>query len=103
MPAIALSIPGLTVALRFDFGAGRSNTPRSASGSSASTDAPYRGPLFDLFDEILDLRTIGVEGLAPDYCSARTARILHGSRACFATSGMLRRYFASLLTRPKRP
>ena len=68
MPAVALFIPGLTVALRFDFGSwSLQHAEISEWAVSVDRRAPYRGPLFDLFDETLDLRTLGVEGLAPDY------------------------------------
>ena len=34
---------------------------------SVDRRSPYRGPLFGLFDENRDLRTIGVDGLAPNF------------------------------------
>jgi hypothetical protein len=68
MPAIALSIPGVTFALRFDFGSWSwKHDDRSEWVVSVDRRSPYRGPLFGLFDENRDLRTIGVEGLAPSF------------------------------------
>jgi hypothetical protein len=68
MPAVAIAIPGVTFALRFDFG-GWSLKHAGTSEWVVSVDrrTPYRGPLFQLFDENLDLRTIGADGLAPDH------------------------------------
>jgi hypothetical protein len=68
MPAVAISIPGVTFALRFDFGSwSLKHAEISEWVVSVDRRAPYRGPLFGIFDENLDLRTIGVDGLAPDY------------------------------------
>jgi hypothetical protein len=68
MPAVAISIPGVTVALRFDFGSwSLKHEEISEWVVSVDRRSPYRGPLFNLFDENLDLRTIGVDGLAPDF------------------------------------
>ncbi len=68
MPAVAISIPGLTVALRFDFGSW-SLKHKEISEWVVSVDrrSPYRGPVFGLFDENIDLRGLNVDGLAPDY------------------------------------
>ena len=34
---------------------------------SVDRRSPYRGPLFGLFDENLDLRSFGADGLVPDF------------------------------------
>jgi hypothetical protein len=68
MPAVAISIPGVTFALRFDFGSwSLKHAEISEWVVSVHRRSPYRGPLFGLFDQNLDLRTIGVDGLAPDF------------------------------------
>ena len=68
MPAVAISVPGLTFALRYDFGSWSLKHEKISEWVvSVERRSPYRGPLFGLFDENLDLRTLNVEGLAPDY------------------------------------
>jgi hypothetical protein len=68
MPAVAISIPGVTFALRFDFGSwSLKHSEISEWVVSVDRRSPYRGPLFGLFDENLDLRTIGVDGLTPNF------------------------------------
>lgn len=68
MPAVAISIPGVTFALRFDFGSwSLKHAEISEWVVSVDRRSPYRGPLFGLFNENLDLRTIGVDGLDPDF------------------------------------
>lgn len=55
----------MTFALRFDFGSwSLKHAQVSEWVVSVDRRAPYRGPLFGLFDENLDLRTNGVDGLA---------------------------------------
>lgn len=68
MPAVALSLPGVTFALRFDFGAW-SLKHRELCEWVVSVDrsSPYRGPLFGIVDENADLRTSAIEGLSPNY------------------------------------
>lgn len=68
MPAVAISIPGLTIALRFDFGSwSLKHDEINEWVVSVDRRSPYRGPLFALFDENLDLLTLGADGLVPDY------------------------------------
>lgn len=68
MPAVAISTSGLTVALRYDFGSwSLKHDEVSEWVVSVERRSPYRGPLFGLFDENLDLRTLNVDGLAPKY------------------------------------
>lgn len=68
MPAVALSVPGVTFALRFDFGSWSWKHEDQAEWVvSVDRRSPYRGPLFGLFDENLDLRSFGVDGLTPDF------------------------------------
>lgn len=58
MPAVAISVPGLTVALRYDFGSWSLKHEEICEWvMSVERRTPYRGPLFALFDENLDLRT----------------------------------------------
>jgi hypothetical protein len=68
MPAVAICVPGVTFALRFDFGSW-SLKHREICEWVVSVDrrSPYVGPLFGLFDEHEDCRSQAVEGLAPDY------------------------------------
>jgi len=59
---------GVTFALRFDFGSwSLKHAEISEWVVSVDRRSPYRGPLFGLFDENLDLRTIGVGGLTPNF------------------------------------
>lgn len=68
MPAVAISVPGVTFALRFDFGSWSwKHEDRAEWVVSVDRRSPYRGPLFGLFDESLDLRSNNVEGLTPDF------------------------------------
>jgi hypothetical protein len=68
MPAVAITIPAVTFALRFDFGSwSLKHAEVSEWVVSVDRRSPYRGPLFGLFDESQDLRTFGVDGLGPDY------------------------------------
>lgn len=68
MPAVALTTPCVTFALRFDFGSwSLKHAEVSEWVVSVDRRSPYRGPLFGLFDQDQDLRTIGADGLAPDY------------------------------------
>jgi hypothetical protein len=64
MPAVALTRGGVLVALKYDFGAG-CRWPREWT-ISVRRPTPYRGPIFGLFDPLLDLRPTHVEGLAPE-------------------------------------
>lgn len=68
MPAVALVLPGVTFGLRYDFGSW-SLKDREICEWVVSVDrrAPYRGPLFGLFDEGEDLRSQAIDGLCPDY------------------------------------
>jgi hypothetical protein len=64
MPAVAITVPGVTFALRFDFGSwSMKHAEISEWVVSVDRRTPYRGPLFGLFDENLDLRANGVDGL----------------------------------------
>src|SRR6187431_559996 len=68
MPAVAIATPGVTFALRFDFGSwSLQHREISEWVVSVARRSPYVGPLFGLIDETEDLRRIGVEGLAPDF------------------------------------
>lgn len=67
MPAVALAIPGVTFALRFDFGAWSVQHDMKEWIASVRRRSPYLGPLFGLFDQAQDLRAEGVPGLAPDW------------------------------------
>lgn len=68
MPAVAITIPGVTFALRFDFGSWSLKHAEICEWVvSVDRRSPYRGPLFGLFDESLDLRAFGADGLGPDY------------------------------------
>lgn len=68
MPAVAISTPSVTFALRYDFGSW-SLKHREVSEWIVSVQrrSSYRGPLFGLFDATEDLRLIGVDGLDPDF------------------------------------
>jgi hypothetical protein len=68
MPAVAIVLPRVTFALRFDFGAW-SLKHREICEWVVSVDrrTPYIGPLFGLFDENEDLRAQAIDGLCPDY------------------------------------
>ena len=65
MPAVALVGDGVTVALKWDFGAA-CRWPREWT-VSVRRRSPYLGPTFGLFDPALDLRGAQVDGLGPDY------------------------------------
>src|SRR5262249_5888228 len=65
MPAVALLRDGVSVAIKWDFGA-PSRWPREWT-ISVRRRSPYLGPIFDLFDPAVDLRTERVDGLAPEY------------------------------------
>ena len=65
MPAVLLVGEGISVALRWDFGAMR-EWPFEWT-ASVRRRSPYRGPLFGLFNPALDLRSKGVTGLSPDW------------------------------------
>jgi hypothetical protein len=65
MPAVSLSGHGVTVALKWDFGA-TSRWPREWT-VSVRRRSPYLGPTFGLFDPTLDLRSEHIEGLSPDF------------------------------------
>ena len=68
MPAVAVVTPGVTFALRFDFGSwSLKHREVSEWVVSIVRRSPYVGPLFGLIDETEDLRRLGVEGLAPDF------------------------------------
>jgi hypothetical protein len=68
MPAVALATPGVTFALRLDFGSwSLKHREISEWAVSVVRRSPYVGPLFGLIDEAEDLRVPGVEGLAPDF------------------------------------
>ena len=68
MPAVAISTPSVTFALRYDFGSWSMKHPEISEWVvSVQRRSPYRGPLFGLFDPTADLRLIGVDGLAPDF------------------------------------
>jgi len=73
MPAVAIVTPAVTFALRHDFGGyalKHSEAFEFEWAVSVDRHLPYRGPLFGLIDEGLDLRTFrvdSVDGLAPDY------------------------------------
>lgn len=64
MPAVALLGDGVTVALKWDFGAD-CRWPREWT-VSVRRRSPYLGPTFGLFDPSVDLRDERVKGLAPD-------------------------------------
>jgi hypothetical protein len=68
MPAVAITLPGVAFALRFDFGSW-SLKHREICEWVVSVDrrSPYVGPLFGLFDENEDLRAQAIDGLSPDY------------------------------------
>ena len=68
MPAVAIVTPGVVFALRYDFGSwSLQHREISEWVVSVLRRSPYTGSLFGLFDEDLDLRTLGVDGLAPDF------------------------------------
>jgi hypothetical protein len=62
MPAVVMTGRGVTVALKWDFGAA-ARWPREWT-ISVRRPSPYKGPLFGLFDPALDLRRERVDGLA---------------------------------------
>lgn len=68
MPAVAITLPGVAFALRFDFGSW-SPKHREICEWVVSVDrrSRYVGPLFGLFDENEDLRAQAIDGLSPDY------------------------------------
>jgi hypothetical protein len=65
MPAIAIIGRGVTVAMKWDFGA-TSRWPREWT-LSIRRRSPYLGPTFGLFDPDTDLRGEANEGLGPNY------------------------------------
>lgn len=68
MPAVAIATPSVTFALRYDFGSWSLKHPEISEWVvSVQRRSPYRGPLFGLFDPALDLRSLDVDGLAPDF------------------------------------
>jgi hypothetical protein len=68
MPAVAIATPTVTFALRYDFGSWSLKHRNIYEWVlSVHRRSPYRGPLFGLVDETKDLRTIGVDGLAPEF------------------------------------
>lgn len=68
MPAVAIATPGVTFALRFDFGSwSLKHREISEWAVSVVRRSPYVGPWFGLIDEAEDLRIPGVDGLAPDF------------------------------------
>src|SRR5262245_16948136 len=68
MPAVAITLPSVAFALRFDFGSW-SLKHREICEWVVSVDrrSRYVGPLFGLFDENEDLRAQTIEGLSPEY------------------------------------
>jgi hypothetical protein len=68
MPTVAITTPGVTFALRYDFGSW-SLKHREISEWVVSVDrrSRYGGPLFGLIDEAEDLRVHQVGGLTPDH------------------------------------
>ena len=64
MPAVALIRRGVTVALKNDFGA-LARWPKEWN-VSVRRPAPYRGPIFGLFDPNIDLRTTPIDGFPPE-------------------------------------
>lgn len=68
MPAVAITLPGVAFALRYDFGSW-SLKHREICEWVVSVDRRLRyvGPLFGLFDENEDLRAQAIDGLSPDY------------------------------------
>jgi hypothetical protein len=67
MPAVAIRRPGVTFALRFDFGRLSLRLHSREWAVSVLRRSKYCGPLFGLFDETEDLTHAGLDGLAPDY------------------------------------
>jgi hypothetical protein len=65
MPAVLLVRDGISVAVRWDFGAMR-EWPNEFT-LSVRRRSPYRGPLFGLFNPALDLRRDGVSGFGRDW------------------------------------
>lgn len=65
LPAVALIGRGLTVAIKWDFGA-CPRWPREWT-LSVRRRTPYLGPIFGLFDADVDLRGEADEGLGPEY------------------------------------
>jgi hypothetical protein len=65
MPAVALIGRGLTVAMKWNFGA-TCRWPRERT-LRIRRQSPYLAPLFGLFDADADLRAQANEGLGPDY------------------------------------
>jgi len=68
MPAVAITLPSVAFALRFDFGSW-SLKHREICEWVVSVDrrSRYVGPLFGLFDVSEDLRAQAIDGLSPDY------------------------------------
>lgn len=67
MPAVAIRTPGVTFALRFDFGSLTMRLGMREWAVSVRRRSKYLGPLFGLFDGTEDLRRAGFDGLAPDF------------------------------------
>jgi hypothetical protein len=68
MPAVAITTPSVTFALRFDFGSWSLKHKEICQWAvSVQRRSPYVGPLFGLFDEVQDLRPDRIDGLAPDF------------------------------------
>jgi hypothetical protein len=68
MPAVAITTPGVTFALRYDFGSwSLKHREISEWVVSVQRRTPYGGPLFGLIDEIEDLRGQPIDGLGPDH------------------------------------
>src|SRR5882724_4263875 len=68
MPAVAVATRGATFALRFDLGSWSLKPPEVCEWVvSVDRRSAYRGPLFALFDEDIDLCAEKIDGLSPDY------------------------------------
>ena len=67
MPAVAITRPGVTFALRDEFGSFSIRHDLREWAVSVRRRAKYGGPLFGLLDEAEDLRDAGLDGLAPDF------------------------------------
>jgi hypothetical protein len=68
MPAVAIVTPGVTFALRFDFGSWSLKHPEICEWVvSVDRRSAYRGPLFGLFDDQHDLRGEAIDGMPPGY------------------------------------
>jgi Protein of unknown function (DUF433) len=68
MPTVAITLPSVAFALRFDFGSWSLKHREICEWVvSVARRSRYVGPLFGLFDDDEDLRTQTIEGLSPDY------------------------------------